>query len=88
MLPCMAAAFDTAAIVRDLEAADMDRRQAEAVAAACHKAATAAQPVTPEQLEAALAKLEVRLVRWMVSAGIAALAVQAALVIAAVKLIP
>lgn len=57
----MPAAFDTAAIVRDLEAADMDRRQAEAIAAACHKAATAAQPVTPAQMDAGLAALETRL---------------------------
>ena len=76
----MPAELDTAAIVRDLEAADMDRRQAEAVAAACHKAATAAQPVTPDQLDAALAKLEARMIRWML--------VIAGAVVAAVKLIP
>jgi len=76
----MPAELDTAAIVRDLEASNMDRRQAEAVAAACHKAATAAQPVTPDQLEAALAKLEARMIRWMLVVGGA--------VVAAVKLIP
>ena len=80
----MSAVLDTAAIVRDLEAANMDRTQAEAVAAARHKAATAAQPVTPEQLDGALAKLEARMTWRMVSA----LAAQGALVIAAVKLIP
>jgi len=76
----MPAELDTAAIVHGLEASNMDRRQAEAVAAACHKAATAAQPVTPDRLEAALAKLEARMIRWMLVVGGA--------VVAAVKLIP
>lgn len=58
----------------------MDRRQAEAVAAACHRAATAAQPVTPDQSDAALANLEARLIPWML--------VIAGAVVAAVKLIP
>ncbi len=76
----MPGGLDTAAVVRDLEAADMDRRQAEAVAAACHRAATAAQPITLDRLDAALAKLEARMIHWML--------VIAGAVVAAVKLIP
>ncbi len=70
----------SAAMVRDPEAANMDRRPPEAVAAARHRAATAAQPLTPDRRDAALAKLEARMTRWMlVIAGAA---------VAAVKLIP
>jgi len=83
----MAVALDTAAIVRDLEAANMDRRQAEAVAAACHKAATAARPVTPEQLDAALAKLETRLTWRLLGFMAALLAVHGGLIIAAVAIL-
>lgn len=62
----------------------MDRRQAEAVAAACHRAATAAQHVTPDQLDAALAKLETRLTWRLIGFMVAV----NALLVAAVKLIP
>ena len=58
----------------------MDRRQAEVEAAACHKAATPAQPVTPDQLDAALTTLESRMIRWMLVIGGA--------VVAAAKLVP
>jgi len=43
-------------------------------------AAPAAQPVAPDRLEAALAKLAARIIRWMLVIGGA--------VVAAVKLIP
>ncbi len=76
----MATDFNAAAIVRDLEAADMGRRQAEVVTAACHRIATVAQPPTPARLDAALAKLEARLIRSML--------VIAGAVVAVLKLIP
>ncbi len=83
----MSTVFDTATTVRELEAAGMDRSQAEVVAAACRKASEAGDPVTrPEldsavaQLESALAQLETRLVRWVLAIGAA--------IVAAVKLIP
>ncbi|MDE0696520.1 MAG: hypothetical protein OXH76_11900 [Boseongicola sp.] len=83
----MSGAFDTAAAVRELEAAGMDRVQAEAVAAACRKASDAGEPVTrpgldvaTAQLESAMAQLETRLVRWVLAVGAA--------IVAAVKLIP
>ena len=84
----MSTAFDTAAIVRALEAAHMDRRQAEAVAAACHEAATAAQPVTPDLLDAALATLETRMTWRLLGFMAALLAVHGGMIVAAVAMIP
>ena len=76
----MSTAFDTAATVRELEAAGMDRGQAEVVAAACRKVSEAGEPVTRPELDAALAQLKTRLVRWVLAIGAA--------IVAAVKLIP
>ncbi len=78
----MGAAFDTAATVRELEAAGLKREQAEAIAAACHKAADAAEPVTRPELDAALAKLETRLTMRIIGTVFSA----AALLFAALKL--
>lgn len=76
----MSTAFDSAATVRELEAAGLDRVQAEVVAAACRKASEAVEPVTCPELDAALVQLETRLVRWILAIGAA--------IVAAVKLIP
>ena len=72
------AAFDTPKVARDLEASGFDRNQAEAVANAIGGGQD--NLVTKETLEAALAKLETSLTLRML--GIAAL------VVAAIKLIP
>ena len=50
------------------------------VAAACRKASEVGEPVTRPEMDAALAQLETRLVRWVLAIGVAILAV--------VKLIP
>ena len=78
--PDMGSAIDTATTVRELEAAGMDRSQAEVVAAACRKASEAEEPVTRPELDAALAQLESRLVRWVLAIGAA--------IVAAVKVMP
>ena len=72
--------FDTAATVRALEDAGLERKQAEAIATACREAAEVAEPVTQAGLDAALAQLETKLT-WR-------LVYVAAVVVAAVKLIP
>ena len=74
----MAQTFDTAATVRDLESAGMERAQAEAIAAAIRNGQ--GDLVTKDHLKAELAGLESRLVKWAV--GIAAV------LLAAIKLIP
>ena len=58
-----ATAFDTLGIVRDLEAAGVERRQAEAHAEAVAKAANAGhgELATKADLKAAVAELETRL---------------------------
>lgn len=76
----MSSAFDTATTVRELEAAGMDRSQAEIVAAACRKVSEAGEPVTRPELDAALAQLESRLERWVLAIGAA--------IVAAVNVIP
>ena len=72
------AAFDTLKVARDLEASGFDRNQAEAVANVIGGGQE--NLVTKETLQAALAKLETSLTLRML--GIAAL------VVAAIKLIP
>ncbi len=57
----MAAPFDTLAAAEALENAGMDRKQARACAAQLQAAASAGEPVTRPELEAALAALETRL---------------------------
>ena len=76
----MATVFDTAATVRALEDAGLERKQAEAIATACREAAEGAEPVTQSSLDAALAQLETKLTWRLISV--------AAVVVAAIKLIP
>lgn len=62
------ASFDALATARELEGAGMERRQAEAVAAACREAAGAdrAELATKADLETKLSALETRLTWRMV----------------------
>lgn len=76
----MSESFDTLAAAEALEAAGVDPAQAKAHAAQLQAAAHAAEPVTQDQMNSALARQELRLVRWMLIIGGA--------VVAAVKLIP
>ena len=76
----MATVFDTAATVRALKDAGLERPQAEAIATACRKAAEVAEPVTQAGLDAAVSQLETRLT-WR-------LIYVAAVVVAAIKVIP
>ena len=76
----MATVFDTAATVRALEDAGLERQQAEAIATACREAAEGAEPVTQSGLDAALAQMETKLTVRLVGV--------AALVVAAIKLVP
>ena len=62
-----ASTFDTLAAARDLEAAGFERRQAEALASAIRSGQ--GDLATKTDLEAGLATLESRLVRW--GAGLA-----------------
>ena len=78
-------AFDTHAAVRALEAAGMESAQAEAVTATIGSAMGSADTVTRADLDAALAALEVRLVKWAVGIALAAVAL---LVAAAGVLLP
>ncbi|MDE0694956.1 MAG: hypothetical protein OXH76_03875 [Boseongicola sp.] len=72
--------FDTTATVRDLQAAGVGRGQAEALAAAVRKGSEEGNHVTRAELEAAVAKVEVRLLKWVLAVGAA--------VVAALKLLP
>ncbi|MXY40279.1 MAG: hypothetical protein F4027_01905 [Rhodospirillaceae bacterium] len=76
--------FDALAVARDLEAAGIERRQAEAMADACQRAAGAGAPVTRPELEAALAALEARMT-WRLFGGMAAMI---GLGVAIIKLLP
>ena len=53
----MSETFDTAATVRELTDAGMDRKQAEAVAAACRKAFEAGRAAKNRDLDAAIEDL-------------------------------
>ena len=76
--------FDTLAATHRLEAAGMDRKQAEAVAETARGAALAGQPVTRAELEAALAALKADVtVRMYTAVGIGA-----GLIVALLKLLP
>ena len=73
--------FDALAVARDLEAAGIERRQAEATADACQRAAGAGAPVTRPEPEAAL---ETRMT-WRLLGGMAAMI---GLGVAIIKLLP
>ena len=70
-------AFDTHAAVKTLTAAGADPPLAEAVVSVATQARDAG--VTRPELDAALAALEVRLVKWMIGALVAQTATLAAL---------
>ena len=80
----MAPQFDTLAVLKELEDAGIDRKQARAMAARLHVAADADKPVTRPELEAALAAREARIV-WRLTGAMVAVA---GLAVAAVELIP
>ena len=58
--------FDTHAITRELTAAGIDPAHAGAITNAVRQAAEHGDHVTPDQLNAALAGLEARLIKWIV----------------------
>ena len=60
-----AGTFDTLTAARDLEAAGLDRRQAEVIASAIRNGQ--GELVTSDHLDAKLADLENRLVKWAVA---------------------
>jgi len=63
--------FDTHAIARSLTDAELTPAQADAITAAVRQAAEQGDHVTPDMLDARLAALEMRLVKWTVGTGIA-----------------
>ena len=74
--------FDTHAIARSLTDADLTPAQADAITAAIRQAAEHGEHVTPQTLAAGLAELrtelarvETRLVRWIVGTAAVAVAV-------------
>ena len=84
----IASAVDTLAVARDLEAADIGRRQAEAIAGAMYRVAGATDDTLAtkadlaalearlrNELKANLAALEVRLMRFYFGASVAQVAV-------------
>ena len=79
----MSKTFDTGATIRELKAAGMDRRQAEAVAEACRKAAEAGENYPGldeaiEELQGAIADIEGaqnRSLKWALAGAVALLAV-------------
>ena len=80
--------LDTAAIVRDLEAAGVERRQADAIAEGMRRAAAAGQDelVTKADvasLRAEIAQLETRLIKWGIGLALGA----AGLAVAGIKLL-
>ncbi len=62
--------FDTHAIARNLTDAELTPAQAEPITAAVRQAAEQGDHVTPELLDARLAALELRLIKWTVGTGI------------------
>ena len=80
----IASAVDTLAVARDLEAADIGRRQAEAIAGAMYRVAGATDDTLATKADLAelrselkidLAALEARLMRFYFGASIAQVAV-------------
>ena len=69
----IAGAVDTLAVARDLEAADIGRRQAEAIAGAMYRVAGATDDTLATKAD--LAALEVRLMRFYFGASVAQIAV-------------
>ena len=78
--------FDALAAARDIEATGLERPQAEAIVGAMRQAAVAdrGELATKADLETGLARLEIRLVRFVfaVAAG------QAVLIVGLLKLLP
>ena len=75
--------FDTHAIARSLTDAELTSAQADAITAAVRQAAEQGDHVTPDALDARLATLELRLIKWTVGTGIAV----AGIVIAFLRLV-
>ena len=75
--------FDTHAIARSLTAAELTPAQADAITAAVRQAAEQGDHVTPDLLDARLAALELRLIKWIIGTGIAV----AGIVIAVLRLL-
>ena len=69
----IAGAVDTLAVARDLEAADIGRRQAEAIAGAMYRVAGATDDTLATKAD--LSALEARLMRFYFGASIAQIAV-------------
>ena len=69
----IAGAVDTLAVARDLEAADIGRRQAEAIAGAMHRVAGTTDGTLATKAD--LAALEARLMRFYFGASVAQIAV-------------
>lgn len=80
----MTTAFDTLEATHRLEAAGMERMQAEAIAETAREAAIAGQPVTRTELEAALAALKADITIRMY----AAVGVGVAVMVALLKFVP
>lgn len=75
--------FDTHAIARNLTDAEFTPAQADAITAAVRQAAEQGGHVSPDMLDARLAALELRLIKWIVGTGIAV----AGIVIAFLRLV-
>ena len=78
--------FDALAAARDIEATGLERPQAEAIVGAMRQAAVAdrGELATKADLETGLARLEIRLVRFVLAVA----AGQAALIVGLLKLLP
>ena len=62
---------DTHAIARSLTDAELTSAQADAITAAIRQVAEQRDHVTPDMLDARIAALELRLIKWTVGTGIA-----------------
>jgi len=83
--------FDTLTAARELEAAGLDRRQAEAIAKTVRNgqgelATKAHLDSTAAALRADLVTLEVRLVKWAIGLALGVAGLTAAVVLAGVRL--
>ena len=78
--------FDALAAARDIEATGLERPQAEAIVGAMRQAAVAdrGELATKADLETGLARLEIRLVRFVLAVA----AGQAVLIVGLLKLLP